>query len=49
MFRHCNTPYEITIYDDSLLVLYDVIFIFVIYVQAKSLSLVTNDEDEISS
>jgi hypothetical protein len=33
------------IYDDLVLVFYDVIFIFVIIVQAKSLSLDTYDED----
>jgi hypothetical protein len=46
MFRHCNTPYGNKIYDDFLLVFYDIVFILVINVQAKSSSLVTYDEDE---
>jgi hypothetical protein len=46
VFHHCNTPYGNTIYEDFLLVFYDIIFIFVINVRAKSLSLVTYDEDQ---
>ena len=43
-FQHYNTPYQNIIYDDLLLVFCDVIFIFVIILQAKSLSLATYDE-----